>query len=191
MPAKFTFLIDGDACDTKTFSAILESCAEDILGCNRIIVFRGVNAFPLTLADSTKAYRALLDKVFFNQMPEEFREDSSHFTSYAIGVASAHTGNMKDHMSDIMCSSIPFLASSSTAAKKQIYVFVSNRVRRKSMPAGSFRVMRPDDLVSLAQTEVNQVGGGGTGVESLMTMMPSAARSLMSNFGGGASGTSS
>lgn len=172
--AKFTFLVDGDGCTEETFSAILKVCADQLIGCNRIIVFRGEHAFPLNLADTTKPYRDLLDKIFFSDIPHAMRSNSASFTAYSVGHANAHTGNMKDHVSDIITQSIPFLSGS--REKKQYYVFVSTTVKKEHMVEDSFRIRRPDDLMQLAE-KANSVGGGGaTGVESLMSMIPNASR---------------
>ncbi len=173
MPAKFTFLIDGDACHPDTFTAILKVCGEQLIGCNRIIIFRGKLPFPITVPDASRPYHDLFEKMFFSDIPAELRNSAS-FVAYAIGHANAHTGSMKDHISDIMTQSIPFLASSRD--KAQHYVFVSTALHKHDMPANTYRIRKSEDLMTLANSEVNKAGGGGTGVESLMSMIPNASR---------------
>lgn len=137
--------------------------------------------FPITLSDSTAAYQEILQKVFFSTIPLELMGDSANFIAYSIGFANGHTGNMRDHLSDIITNSIPFLKSSKEKCK-QHFVFVSDRVHRRHMPEGTHRIRSPNDLIALAASEVNLSGGGGTGVESLMTMVPRAGGTIASYF---------
>lgn len=173
---KFTFIVDCDHCLPEMLRHLLDACVDGPLKmrCNRILIFRGRNKFSLIFSDTSKPYRDLMEKHFYDEIPEAFLDNANSFVAYTIGVASAHTGNMRDHLSEIVLQNLPFL-NQSTENKRQHFVFVSSRKgMRDAIPDDSHRVSKPDHLQELSELEI--VGRGGTGVESLVSMLPDTSR---------------